>query len=92
MPTANPPSPSPLTQLSEEELMFRDAVAGFAEEEVRPRVSAMESASKIDPALIPNAMTTAPAAMEPVSVRESIGETPCLDGLQRVCGPPPRLR
>jgi alkylation response protein AidB-like acyl-CoA dehydrogenase len=53
MPTANPPSPSPLTQLSEEELMFRDAVAGFAEDEVRPRVSAMESASKIDPALIP---------------------------------------
>ena len=45
--------PSPLTQLSEEELMFRDAVAGFAEEEVRPRVAAMESASKIDPALIP---------------------------------------
>jgi alkylation response protein AidB-like acyl-CoA dehydrogenase len=45
--------PSPLTVLSEEELMFRDAVAGFAEEEVRPRVAAMESASKIDPALIP---------------------------------------
>jgi alkylation response protein AidB-like acyl-CoA dehydrogenase len=43
----------PLTLLSEEELMFRDAVAGFAEEEVRPRVAAMENASKIDPALIP---------------------------------------
>lgn len=43
----------PLTLLGEEELMFRDAVAGFANEEVRPRVSAMESASKIDPALIP---------------------------------------
>ena len=45
--------PSPLTLLSEEEVMFRDAVAGFAEEEVRPRVAAMENASKIDPALIP---------------------------------------
>ncbi len=33
--------------------MFRDAVAGFAEEEVRPRVRAMEDAGRIDPALIP---------------------------------------
>ena len=32
--------------------MFRDAVAAFAEEEVRPRVSEMEKAGKIDPALI----------------------------------------
>src|SRR5256714_12514907 len=52
MQTADQPAAS-LTQLSEEELMFRDAVAGFAEEEVRPRVAAMENASKIDPALIP---------------------------------------
>ena len=42
-----------LTILSEEEEMFRDAVAGFAEEEVRPRVMAMEKAAKIDPDLIP---------------------------------------
>ena len=42
-----------LTLLSEEEIMFRDAVAGFAEEEVRPRVTAMEQAGKIDPQLIP---------------------------------------
>ena len=42
----------PLTTLSDEELMFRDAVAGFAEEEVRPRVLAMEQAGKIDPVLI----------------------------------------
>jgi len=42
----------PLTQLSDEELMFRDAVAAFAEEEVRPRVKAMEEAQKIDKALI----------------------------------------
>jgi len=42
----------PLTQLSDEELMFRDAVAAFAEEEVRPRVKGMEEAQKIDKALI----------------------------------------
>jgi alkylation response protein AidB-like acyl-CoA dehydrogenase len=46
-------SPSALTLLSEEEIMFRDAVAAFAEEEVRPRVMEMEKAGKIDPALLP---------------------------------------
>src|SRR3954462_6101500 len=42
-----------LTLLSEEETMFRDAVAAFAEEEVRPRVMQMEKAGKIDPVLLP---------------------------------------
>jgi alkylation response protein AidB-like acyl-CoA dehydrogenase len=42
----------PLTQLSDEELMFRDAVAAFAEDEVRPRVKQMEADAKIDKALI----------------------------------------
>jgi alkylation response protein AidB-like acyl-CoA dehydrogenase len=42
-----------LTILSEEEEMFRDAVAGFAEDEVRPRVMEMEKAGKIAPDLIP---------------------------------------
>jgi alkylation response protein AidB-like acyl-CoA dehydrogenase len=42
----------PLTVLSDEEQMFRDAVAGFAEEEIRPRVQRMEREGKIDPALI----------------------------------------
>jgi alkylation response protein AidB-like acyl-CoA dehydrogenase len=42
----------PLTTLSDEETMFRDAVAGFAEEEVRPRVQQMEREGKIDPTLI----------------------------------------
>jgi butyryl-CoA dehydrogenase len=46
-------SPSALTLLSEEEIMFRDAVAAFAEEEVRPRVMEMEKAGKIDPKLLP---------------------------------------
>jgi alkylation response protein AidB-like acyl-CoA dehydrogenase len=41
-----------LTTLSDDEELFRDAVAGFAAEEVKPRVSAMERAGKIDPALI----------------------------------------
>src|SRR6266513_2572013 len=44
---------SALTVLSEEEIMFRDAVAAFAQEEVRPRVMEMEKAGKIDPALLP---------------------------------------
>jgi alkylation response protein AidB-like acyl-CoA dehydrogenase len=43
----------PLTSLSEEEEMFRDAIASFAHEEVLPRVRDMEKACKIDPALIP---------------------------------------
>jgi alkylation response protein AidB-like acyl-CoA dehydrogenase len=42
-----------LTTLSEEELMFRDAVTGFAEDEVRPRVMEMEKAAKIAPDLLP---------------------------------------
>jgi alkylation response protein AidB-like acyl-CoA dehydrogenase len=42
----------PLTQLSDEELMFRDAVASFAADEVRPRVKAMEQAGKLDKALV----------------------------------------
>ena len=37
--------------LSEEEELFRAAVADLAEQEVRPRVRAMEDAGKIDPAL-----------------------------------------
>ncbi|AHG89999.1 acyl-CoA dehydrogenase domain-containing protein [Gemmatirosa kalamazoonensis] len=41
----------PLTLLSEEEVMFRDAVTALADSEVRPRVHAMEQAGKIDPAL-----------------------------------------
>ena len=42
-----------LTVLSEEERAFRDAVAAFAEQEVRPRVHDMERAARIDPTLIP---------------------------------------
>ena len=41
-----------LTLLSDEEQLFRDAVASFAEEEVRPRVMAMEQAGRLDPDLV----------------------------------------
>ena len=42
-----------MTQLSEEERMFQGAVRDFADNEIRPRVHAMEQAAKLDPALIP---------------------------------------
>jgi alkylation response protein AidB-like acyl-CoA dehydrogenase len=42
----------PLTTLSEDEAAFRDAVAAFAADEVKPRVAPMERAGKIDPALV----------------------------------------
>ncbi|MGQ0646346.1 MAG: acyl-CoA dehydrogenase family protein [Gemmatimonadaceae bacterium] len=44
-----------LSKLSEEESLFRDAVTGFAEDEVRPRVHDMERSAKIDRALIDKA-------------------------------------
>lgn len=44
---------APLTVLSEEEQMFRDAVRQFAEDEVRPRVHAMDEKQQMDPTLIP---------------------------------------
>jgi alkylation response protein AidB-like acyl-CoA dehydrogenase len=53
MQTDTSSSPGALTLLTEEEAMFRDAVAAFAEEEVRPRVADMEKAGRIDPALLP---------------------------------------
>ncbi len=43
---------SALTQLSEEEELFRASVREFAEGEVRPRVEKMEHDSKLDPDLI----------------------------------------
>jgi len=42
----------PLTELSDEEIAFRDAVASFAAAEVKPRVDEMERAGRIDPALV----------------------------------------
>jgi alkylation response protein AidB-like acyl-CoA dehydrogenase len=45
-------STPPLTRLSEEEQMFREAVRDFAESEVRPMVAKMEAAAAMDPALL----------------------------------------
>jgi alkylation response protein AidB-like acyl-CoA dehydrogenase len=45
-------SHAPLTTLSDDEAAFRDAVAGFTNEEVRPRVQQMERDGKLDPTLI----------------------------------------
>ncbi len=44
---------APLTVLSEDEAAFRDAVAAFADGEVRPRVATMERNAQLDPKLIP---------------------------------------
>jgi alkylation response protein AidB-like acyl-CoA dehydrogenase len=44
---------APLTMLSEEEAMFRDAVRDFAEGTVRPLVHEMDEAQRMDPSLIP---------------------------------------
>ncbi|MFL5618601.1 MAG: acyl-CoA dehydrogenase family protein [Gemmatimonadaceae bacterium] len=41
-----------LTRLSDDEIAFRDAVAGFASDEVTPRVQEMERAGRIDPVLV----------------------------------------
>ncbi len=46
-------STHPLTALTDEEQMFRDAVRDFADQEVRPRVTAMERAGALDRELIP---------------------------------------
>jgi alkylation response protein AidB-like acyl-CoA dehydrogenase len=44
---------APLTVLSEDEAMFRDAVRDFAEGQVRPLVHRMDEEQKMDPGLIP---------------------------------------
>ena len=43
---------APLTTLTPDELLFQDAVSGFAESEVRPRVADMEKAAHLDGTLI----------------------------------------
>jgi butyryl-CoA dehydrogenase len=45
--------PAALTELTEEERMFREAVRDFAEAEIAPRIHAMDQAAKLDPDLIP---------------------------------------
>jgi butyryl-CoA dehydrogenase/short/branched chain acyl-CoA dehydrogenase len=45
-------SPMPLTQVSEEEQMFRESVREFALAKVRPHVQAMDEAGKFEPDLL----------------------------------------
>ncbi|CAN5271547.1 acyl-CoA dehydrogenase AcdA [soil metagenome] len=47
------PHGAPLTVLSEDEQLFRDAVRDFAESEVAPRVQEMDEKQEMDAALIP---------------------------------------
>ena len=47
-----PDSPMPLTQLSDEEQMFRESVHEFAQAKVRPHVHAMDEAGKFEPDLL----------------------------------------
>lgn len=51
--TATSTATQPLTMLSEEELMFRDAVREFAESEVRPHVEEMDAAGQFRKDIIP---------------------------------------
>ncbi|HET8633044.1 MAG TPA: acyl-CoA dehydrogenase [Gemmatimonadales bacterium] len=51
--TATPTATQPLTMLSEEELMFRDAVREFAETVVRPHVEEMDAAGQFRKDIIP---------------------------------------
>ena len=50
--TLTPPRSLPLTNLSEDERMFREQVRQFAEKRVRPLVARMEGEAKIPPDLI----------------------------------------
>ena len=45
-------APLPLSVLSEEETMFRDAVRDFAETEIKPYVSEMDEAASFRPDII----------------------------------------
>jgi len=45
--------PSPLSVLTEEETLFRDAVREFAQAEIAPRAHAMDRAGKYDEAILP---------------------------------------
>ena len=46
-------APQPLTLLSEEESMFRDAIREFADSEIRPHVARMDEAQQFDADIIP---------------------------------------
>jgi alkylation response protein AidB-like acyl-CoA dehydrogenase len=47
-----PPSPTPLTSLTDDEILFRDNIRQFAEEKIRPRVKEMDEKGVFDKELI----------------------------------------
>jgi alkylation response protein AidB-like acyl-CoA dehydrogenase len=51
MPTTEIPMP-PLTQLTEDEQMLKEAASDFAESSIKPKVHEMDEAAKLDPDLI----------------------------------------
>jgi alkylation response protein AidB-like acyl-CoA dehydrogenase len=61
-----------LSDLSEEEGMFKEAVRDFAESEVAPRVMSMDEAAKMDPDLIPQLFELGLMSIE---IPESMGGT-----------------
>ncbi|HXV76613.1 MAG TPA: acyl-CoA dehydrogenase [Candidatus Polarisedimenticolaceae bacterium] len=50
--SSDTPAPRPLTQLTDEETMFRDAIREFAEGEIAPRTREMERDGRYDDALL----------------------------------------
>jgi alkylation response protein AidB-like acyl-CoA dehydrogenase len=64
-----------LTQLSEEEELFRSSVREFVEGEVRPRVEAMEKAEKLDRALIDQCFELGLMAIETPEEYSGTGST-----------------
>jgi alkylation response protein AidB-like acyl-CoA dehydrogenase len=62
----------PLTDLTEQERMFQEAVRDFAAAEIAPRVAEMDEAAQIDPGLIPQLFEMGLMAIE---IPESYGGT-----------------
>jgi alkylation response protein AidB-like acyl-CoA dehydrogenase len=52
MPETETMAASPLTALNDEETMLRDTVRQFAQQEIAPRVRAMDEAQKLDPEIL----------------------------------------
>lgn len=62
----------PLTQLTEDEAMFRDAVRQFAAETVAPLVGKMDEEAKLDPTLLPQLFEL---GLMGVEIPDSLGGT-----------------
>jgi alkylation response protein AidB-like acyl-CoA dehydrogenase len=64
MPETETMSAPPLTLLNEEETMLRDTVRQFAQQEIAPRVRAMDEAQKLDPEILRQLFELGLMAME----------------------------